>query len=50
MLLMLSGCESVSQGSFCAIYLPVYTVPQDTELTKNQVDANNSVWVELCDE
>lgn len=48
MLLMLTACVNASQGSFCQIYKPVYTVPEDTEETKIQVDDNNSIWWEIC--
>jgi len=48
-LVMLNACESISRGSFCAIYQPVYVAHEDTEDTKSQVNANNAVWWELCD-
>ena len=48
--IMLNGCGHASQGSFCNIYQPVYTSTADTEETKQQVDNNNVVWLELCDE
>ena len=48
-LLSVSACESASPGSFCVLYEPVYTAPEDTEATKRQVDANNAVWLELCE-
>ena len=46
---LLSGCGNGSRGSYCAIYEPVYTSPQDTEETKKQTDRNNAVWLENCD-
>ena len=46
---LLSGCGSVSGGSFCGIYTPVYTSPDDTEETQEQIDQNNAVYLELCD-
>ena len=50
MLITLNGCALGSQGSFCSIYQPVYVAHEDTEDTKSQVDANNAVWWEFCDE
>lgn len=35
-------------GSFCGTYEPVYTSPQDTPETRDQVDRNNVVWAEEC--
>jgi hypothetical protein len=49
MLLMQSGCASVSRASFCDIYRPVYMSRLDTEATKKQIDQNNAVWLELCE-
>jgi hypothetical protein len=49
MLLMLTSCVNASQGSFCQIYIPVYTSVEDTEQTKIQVDINNSVWMDICE-
>ncbi|MFH1158776.1 MAG: hypothetical protein V1721_07885 [Pseudomonadota bacterium] len=49
MLMMQSGCGSVSRASFCDIYQPVYMARQDTEETKKQLDRNNAVWLELCE-
>lgn len=50
MLGMLSACVSVSRAGFCDIYQPVYMAPQDTEVTKRQIDRNNAAWLELCDQ
>lgn len=47
--LMLVGCAAPS-GDYCQLYTPVYTHQADTEGTKVQVDANNVVWMRLCDE
>lgn len=60
MTLALAGCQSVtgspapnspllSSARFCVVYDPVYTAKADTEITKQQVDANNAKWVRLCD-
>ena len=48
----LTSCATGSRGSrdFCLTYTPVYTAKTDTEETKRQVDGNNAVFLELCDE
>lgn len=43
---MLSACGPQMNGSFCLIYIPVYTTAEDTEETKDQVDRNNAVYME----
>jgi hypothetical protein len=48
MLVLQAGCASVSRGSFCGLYRPVYTSAADTEETRRQADANNAVWMRLC--
>ena len=49
-LLSVSACGGSTRGSsFCDIYTPVYTVDEDTEQTKDQVDENNVVYDEDCD-
>jgi hypothetical protein len=53
MVMSVSGCAIFSQGGeFCDIYEPVYMsgFERDTvsDETQNQVDANNVVWLELC--
>ena len=45
---MLGGCVNASHGSFCQIYQPVYTSNLDSVKTKEQVDLNNVVWLEMC--
>lgn len=47
-LAMLQGCANASGGDFCDIYEPVYTHDRDTEETRQQADANNAAWLELC--
>jgi len=49
---MLSGCATSSHvsNSFCEIYIPVLSSPQDTEATKLGIDSNNAVWLKLCTE
>ncbi len=44
------GCVRGSPGDsapFCLVYEPVYTSDQDTELTRRQVDRNNTAWEAL---
>lgn len=49
-LLYLAGCASTTVSrDFCLIYEPVYTSPNDTGVTRDFVDRNNAVWLELCD-
>ena len=43
-----SACGANTQGSFCSIYRPVFTSPNDTEETKQQVDENNIIYEEKC--
>jgi hypothetical protein len=47
-LTMLGGCGIASRGDFCSIYAPVYTAREDTAETRQQADANNALWMELC--
>jgi hypothetical protein len=58
--LIVIGCATDSRVSepepvrpitydFCAVYVPVYTAVADTEETKKQVDKNNAVWLEHCE-
>jgi len=47
-LIMPGACGTASRGDFCEAYAPVYTSKDDTEPTKTQTDANNAVWLELC--
>ena len=47
----LSGCVKRLDGSFCRIYKPVFLNYQDdTENTIAQVEENNVVYLELCDD
>ena len=36
-------------SSFCAIYTPVITTFEDTELTRQQVDENGVVYACICE-
>jgi len=48
----LAGCGVSTGGknSFCSIYSPVYTSPEDTEETERQVLENNAVYEEVCND
>lgn len=47
----LSGCVKRLDGGFCHIYKPVFLNYQnDTENTIAQVEENNVVYLELCDD
>lgn len=49
MLNMLIACApTLPVNSFCEIYQPVFISTLDTEETKQQIDINNVVWLELC--
>lgn len=48
-LMLLSGCTSVLNGSFCEIYEPIYPdYERDSNETIRQIDRNNIVYLELC--
>jgi hypothetical protein len=49
MLLMPAACAPASRGDFCTLYLPVYTAAEDSAETRRQADANNAVWLEICE-
>lgn len=47
----LSGCVKRLDGGFCRIYKPVFLNYQDdTANTIAQVEENNVVYLELCDD
>ena len=47
--LSLGGCSSALRDvSFCDVYIPVYTVEQDTDETRFSVNLNNAVWLGIC--
>lgn len=56
--LIASGCVGGSRvktpsavtATFCAVYRPIYVSEKDTEETKRQVDLNNVIWMERCDD
>lgn len=47
-LLLPAACATGSAGSFCDIYIPVYTADSDTDETRRQADSNNAVWWQQC--
>ena len=48
-LMLLSGCTTGLNGSFCEIYEPVYPdYKHDTLNTVLQIDRNNVVFMDLC--
>nr|DAU21574.1 MAG TPA: hypothetical protein [Caudoviricetes sp.] len=47
--MLLSGCTTGLNGSFCEIYEPVYPdYKHDTLNTVLQIDRNNVVFMDLC--
>ena len=50
-LLTLSGCTTNINGDFCLLYEPVYAdYERDTPETIRQIDRNNVVYDDLCEE
>ena len=49
---MLASCVTSSHvtDTYCLLYKTVYSSRLDTEETKAQIDQNNAVWMERCDE
>ncbi|TVL97175.1 MAG: hypothetical protein CV087_22690 [Candidatus Brocadia sp. WS118] len=49
---MLNACAqnipAKTTDTFCELYQPIYMSERDTEETKQQIDANNGVYDELC--
>lgn len=43
----LSACSHAG-GTFCKIYIPVYSSKSDSEETRRQIDMNNVAYLELC--
>jgi hypothetical protein len=35
-------------STFCSIARPITWVPEDTRITKEQIDAHNRTWKRLC--
>jgi hypothetical protein len=46
--IIMTACKNVSSDSFCHLYRPVYSSPQDTQQTRDEANANNAVWLERC--
>lgn len=50
-LALLSGCETVLPVSdYCVLYEPIYHGPEDSEDTRGQIDRQNAIWLEICEE
>jgi len=49
-MIILQACAKNSLGSFCNLYIPIYSSTEDSEITKQQIDANNAVWLEICND
>ena len=47
-LLIVASCARSTKGDFCLIYEPFYTSDFDTEETREQADAMNAAYDELC--
>lgn len=48
-LLLSSGCTTLTGGGFCDLYQPIYAdYDRDTAQTIRQIDANNIVYDRLC--
>ena len=48
-LLLSSGCTTLTSGGFCELYQPIYAdYERDTAQTIRQIDMNNVVYDRLC--
>lgn len=47
---LLSACATVSLDSYCVLYEPIYHSNDDTEDTRGQIDRQNAIWLEVCEE
>jgi hypothetical protein len=48
---LLSGCANGSAvNSYCLLYEPIYHGEEDSEDTRGQIDRQNAIWLEVCDE
>jgi len=47
--LIVTSCATVTGGSFCAIYEPVFTEDGTPESVQRQIDRNNIAYCRLCD-
>lgn len=49
--ILLSGCANGSAvNSYCLLYEPIYHGEEDSEDTRGQIDRQNAIWLEVCDE
>ena len=49
-LLFVTGCKTVSLNNFCDLYTPVYSRDTDRQELRDNINANNAVYLELCEE
>lgn len=49
-LLFVTGCKTVSLNNFCDLYEPVYSRDTDRQELRDNINANNAVYLELCEE
>jgi len=49
MTLTVTGCKTVSLSDYCSLYSPVYTRDTDRQELRDNVNKNNAVWLELCE-
>jgi len=49
-LLCVTGCKTVSLNNFCDLYTPVYSKQTDRQELRDNINANNAVYLELCEE
>ena len=49
-LLSVSGCKTVSLNNYCDLYEPVYSRATDRQELRDDINRNNAVYLELCEE
>lgn len=49
-LMFVTGCKTVSRNNFCVLYTPVYSRDTDRQELRDNINANNAVYLELCEE
>lgn len=50
MTLSVSGCKTVSLNNYCDLYEPVYSRATDRQKLRDDINRNNAVYLELCEE
>lgn len=48
-LLLVTGCKTVSLNNYCDLYTPVYSRETDRQELRDNINKNNAVWLELCE-